>query len=54
MLSALSAPSPAEPPGEGIGLAIVKRLCELLDATLELYTEPGKGSTFRVYFPQKY
>jgi signal transduction histidine kinase len=54
MLSALSAPSPAEPSGEGIGLAIVKRLCELLDATLELHTEPGKGSTFRVYFPQKY
>ena len=54
MLSALSAPSLAEPPGEGIGLAIVKRLCELLDASMELHTEPGKGSTFRVFFPQKY
>jgi signal transduction histidine kinase len=41
-------------PREGIGLAIVKRLCELLDASLELQTEPGKGSTFRVTFPTGY
>jgi signal transduction histidine kinase len=41
-------------PGEGIGLAIVKRLCELLDASLELQTEPGKGTTFRVTFPSTY
>ncbi len=40
--------------GEGIGLSIVKRLCELLDATLELETEPGKGSTFRVRIPTHY
>jgi signal transduction histidine kinase len=33
--------------GEGIGLSIVKRLCELLDATLELETAPGAGTTFR-------
>ena len=38
-------------PGEGVGLSIVKRLCELLDASLELQTEPGKGTTFRVMFP---
>jgi signal transduction histidine kinase len=44
----------ADRPGEGIGLAIVKRLCELLDAGLELQTEPGKGSTFRVTFPSRY
>ena len=54
LLAALSAPGSAEAPGEGIGLAIVKRLCELLDASMELHTEPGKGSTFRVFFPQKY
>jgi len=47
-------PQWVEPPGEGIGLAIVKRLCELLDASLELQTEPGKGTTFRVTFPSKY
>jgi hypothetical protein len=32
----------------------MKRPCELLDASMELHTEPGKGSTFRVFFPQKY
>jgi signal transduction histidine kinase len=41
-------------PGEGIGLTIVKRLCELLDATLELTTEFGQGSVFRVIFPRTY
>jgi signal transduction histidine kinase len=40
--------------GEGIGLAIVKRLCELLDATLELETELGRGSMFRVVLPRYY
>jgi signal transduction histidine kinase len=40
--------------GEGVGLTIVKRLCELLDATLELNTIPGQGSTFRVILPQVY
>jgi signal transduction histidine kinase len=45
----------AEPvAGEGIGLSIVKRLCELLDASLELETSPGAGSTFRVVFPRAY
>lgn len=42
------------PSGEGIGLAIVKRLCELLDATLELESGLGRGSAFRVVFPRKY
>jgi signal transduction histidine kinase len=40
--------------GEGIGLSIVKRLCELLDATLELETSSGRGTTFRVVFPRRY
>ena len=40
--------------GEGIGLSIVKRLCELLDASLELETSPGEGTTFRVIFPRHY
>lgn len=40
--------------GEGVGLSIVKRLCELLDASLELATKPGQGSTFRVILPCKY
>jgi signal transduction histidine kinase len=41
-------------PGEGIGLSIVKRLCELLDAGLELATGAGQGSTFRVILPRGY
>jgi len=40
--------------GEGIGLSIVKKLCELLDASLEFETERGKGSTFRIILPRHY
>jgi signal transduction histidine kinase len=32
----------------------VKRLCELLDASLELQTSEGEGTTFRVIFPRHY
>ena len=42
------------PRGEGIGLSIVKRLCELLDASIELQSAPGQGTTFRVVFPRSY
>ena len=45
---------PHQMPGEGVGLSIVKRLCELLDASLELETSPGEGSTFRVVLPRRY
>lgn len=41
-------------PGEGIGLSIVKRLCELLDASLEIATSAESGTTFRVVFPLSY
>jgi signal transduction histidine kinase len=40
--------------GEGIGLSIVKRLCELLDATLEMESEVGRGTVVRVRFPRAY
>lgn len=40
--------------GEGVGLAIVKRLCELLHATIELESEPGTGTTVRVTFPREF
>lgn len=40
--------------GEGIGLTIVKRLCELLDASLELQSDPEQGTTFCVTFPRSY
>ena len=41
-------------PGEGIGLSIVKRLCELLDASLEMTSSTENGTTFRVVFPRHY
>lgn len=47
-------PPAGEISGEGVGLSIVKRLCELLDASLELETSPHKGSTFRVILPRQY
>ena len=40
--------------GEGIGLSIVKRLCELLNATIELDSVAGRGTTVRVLFPRAY
>ena len=41
-------------PGEGIGISIVKRLCELLDASLEMASAAETGTTFRVVFPREY
>jgi signal transduction histidine kinase len=54
LLSASEALPQSQQAGEGVGLTIVKRLCELLDAGLELATEPGRGSTFRVILPRRY
>lgn len=55
MLPAQSGPgSAALPSGEGIGLSIVKRLCEVLGATLALETAPGHGTTIRIEFPMRY
>jgi signal transduction histidine kinase len=52
--SASEALPASQQPGEGVGLSIVKRLCELLDASLELATTAGHGSTFRVILPRSY
>jgi two-component system phosphate regulon sensor histidine kinase PhoR len=38
--------------GTGLGLSIVKHACILNDARIELESKPGKGSTFRVFFPK--
>lgn len=37
--------------GEGIGLSIVKRLCDVLDAGISMESELGKGTRFRVELP---
>jgi signal transduction histidine kinase len=52
--AALEAPPGPQKPGEGIGLLIVKRLCEILHAGLEVTSEPGKGTVFQVVLPRSY
>lgn len=55
VMTARSGPGSATlPSGEGIGLSIVKRLCEVLGATLALETAPGHGTTIRIAFPMRY
>ncbi|HCE46038.1 MAG TPA: hypothetical protein DET40_21035 [Lentisphaeria bacterium] len=40
--------------GEGVGLSIVKRLCELLNAKLEVESKAGVGTKFKILFPIQY
>ena len=40
--------------GEGIGLSIVKRLCELLNASIEMESTAGEGTSVRIVFPRRY
>jgi len=35
-------------------LSIVKRLCDLLDATIEMTSETGVGTNFRILLPRHY
>lgn len=39
--------------GTGLGLSIVKHACAYLDATVELQSEVGKGTTIVVQFPKE-
>ena len=48
----LSNPERDRSKGLGLGLAIVQRLCKLLDHPIELRSEPGRGSTFGVRVPR--
>ncbi len=40
--------------GEGIGLHIVKRLCEVLEASVDVETAAGQGTLIRIRFPIRY
>jgi signal transduction histidine kinase len=40
--------------GEGLGLSIVKRLCDMLDAKIEMTSQKGVGTSFRILFPRRY
>jgi two-component system phosphate regulon sensor histidine kinase PhoR len=40
--------------GTGLGLSIVKHAARLHNASIELISEPGKGTTITVTFPAKY
>ena len=39
-------------PGCGLGLPIVKSVVELLGGRVDVESEPGKGTLFRLAFPQ--
>ena len=51
---ALHAERPAAYEGEGIGLTIVKELCNLLDAGISMQSAPGHGTRFTLEFPLTY
>jgi len=39
--------------GTGLGLALVKAFCVIMNAEISLHSVPEKGSTFRIIFPYK-
>ena len=40
-------------PGAGIGLALSKRMLELMSGRIEVHSEVGVGSTFRIWLPRQ-
>ncbi len=39
--------------GTGLGLAITKKFCEMMDGTINVESEPGKGTIFTVRLPKR-
>ncbi|MDR0503880.1 MAG: response regulator [Treponema sp.] len=39
--------------GTGLGMSITKRLLDIMNGTISVHSEPGKGSVFTVRLPQK-
>jgi len=56
VLAMLSSPSDAHrlrgSEGTGLGLALVKRICRQLGATLQVASTAGQGTVFTIHFPQ--
>jgi signal transduction histidine kinase len=47
----LGNPERSQDKGLGLGLSIVRRLCQLLDLPISIRSRPGRGSRFRVSLP---
>ena len=48
----LDQPSPWGEKGLGLGLSICERIAAILDSTLTLESQPGRGSTFGIRVPR--